>query len=152
MADPLYLGWRHARVTGPDYDEFIETFVTTVVERWPNVLLQWEDFATPHARPILERYRDDLLTFNDDIQSTAAVALGAILGAVKVTGKSLKDQQVVMLGAGSAGIGVADLLRAAMAEDGLSDQEARERFWIVDKDGLLHAGRKDLTPEMAVPR
>jgi malate dehydrogenase (oxaloacetate-decarboxylating) len=150
LRDPEYLGWRHERVTGQAYFDFIDQFVRAVKQELPHTCLQWEDFATPHARPILERYRDDLLTFNDDIQSTAAVALGAILGAVKVTGKSLKDQQVVMLGAGSAGIGVADFLRAAMAEDGLSDQEARERFWIVDKDGLLHAGRKDLTPEMAV--
>jgi malate dehydrogenase (oxaloacetate-decarboxylating) len=150
LRDPEYLGWRHERVTGQAYFDFIDQFVRAVKQELPHTCLQWEDFATPHARPILERYRDDLLTFNDDIQSTAAVALGAILGAVKVTGKSLKDQQVVMLGAGSAGIGVADFLRAAMAEGGLSDQEARERFWIVDKDGLLHAGRKDLTPEMVV--
>src|SRR4029077_10146796 len=87
---------------------------------------------------------------NDDIQSTSAVALGAIIGAVKVTGKSLKDQQIVMFGAGSAGIGVADGLRAAMVEDGLSEQEARSRFWVIDIDGLLHSGRKGLTPEQNV--
>jgi malate dehydrogenase (oxaloacetate-decarboxylating) len=91
-----------------------------------------------------------LLTFNDDIQGTAAVALGAILGAVKVTGSSLKDQQIVMLGAGSASIGVADFLRAAMREGGLSDEEARSRFWVVDKEGLLHLGRTHLTAEQSV--
>ena len=91
-----------------------------------------------------------LLTFNDDIQGTAAVAVGAILGAVKVTGKSLKDQQIVMFGAGSAGIGVADGLRAAMKGEGLSEEEARSRFWFVDRDGLLHSGRKDLSPEQRV--
>src|SRR6202035_4036178 len=112
--------------------------------------LQWEDFATPHARPILQRYHDELLTFNDDIQGTAAVALGAILGAVKVTGKSLKDQQIVMLGAASAGIGVADGLRAAMKGEGLSEQESRSHFWVVDRGGLLHSGRKDLTSEQSV--
>ena len=104
----------------------------------------------PHARPILRRYRDELLTFNDDIQGTAAVALGATLGAVKVTGKNLKDQQIVMLGAGSAGTGVADGLRAAMKDEGLSEQEARRRFWVVDRDGLLHSERKDLSPEQSV--
>jgi malate dehydrogenase (oxaloacetate-decarboxylating) len=113
-------------------------------------LLQWEDFATPHARPILERYRDHLLTFNDDIQGTAAVTLGAVLGAVSVTGKRLPEQQVVFLGAGSAAIGVANYLRAAMVQEGLSEQEARSRFWLVDKTGLLHEGRGDLTPEQRV--
>jgi len=150
LTDPEYLGWRHERVTGQVYFDFVDQFVQAVKQELPQSYLQWEDFATPHARPILERYRDQLLTFNDDIQGTAAVALGVILGAVKVTGNSLKDQQVVMLGAGSAGIGVADGLRAAMKGEGLSEQEVRSHFWVVDKDGLLHSGRKDLTPEMAV--
>jgi len=150
LNDPEYLGWRHERVTGQAYYDFIEQFVQAVKVEFPDTLLQWEDFATPHARPILERYRDQLLTFNDDIQSTAAVALGAILGGVRVAGKSLKDQQIVMLGAGGASIGVADYLRAAMREDGLSEEEARSRFWIVDLNGLLHSGRTDLTPEQQV--
>src|SRR5215510_6966048 len=145
LHDPEYLGWRHERVSGQPYFDFIDQFVQAVKQELPNTCLQWEDFATPHARPILERYRDQLLTFNDDIQGTAAVALGAILGAVKVAGKSLKDQQIVMLGAGSAGIGVADFLRAAMREEGVSDKEARSRFWIVDIVGLLHSGRTDRT-------
>src|SRR5712671_4480045 len=150
LNDPEYLGWRHERITGQAYYDFVDEFVQAVKQEFPDTCLQWEDFATPHARPILQRYRDQLLTFNDDIQSTSAVALGAIIGAVKVTGKGLKDQQIVMLGAGSAGIGVADGLRAAMTEDGLSEQEARSRFWVIDKDGLLHSGRKDLTPEQSV--
>src|SRR5262245_5459646 len=150
LADPEYLGWRHERVTGQAYFAFVDRFVRTVKEELPNVCLQWEDFATPHARPILERYRDELLTFNDDIQGTAAVALGAVLGAVGVAGKPLRDQQIVFLGAGSAAVGVADYLRAALVQDGLSEAEARGRFWLVDKDCLLHAGRRDLTPEQRV--
>jgi len=150
LNDPEYLGWRDERITGQAYFDFIDQFVQAVKQELPKTCLQWEDFATPHARPILQRYRDELLTFNDDIQGTATVALGAVLGAVKVSGKSLKDQQIVMFGAGSAGIGVADGLRAAMSVEGLSDQEARTHFWVIDKDGLLHSGRKDLSPEMAV--
>jgi len=150
LKDPEYLGWRHERITGQAYFDFVDQFVQAVKQEFADTLLQWEDFATPHARPILQRYRDHLLTFNDDIQVTAAVVLGAILGAVKVTGKSLKEQRIVMLGAGSTGIGVADGLRAAMKGEGLSEQEARSRFWVIDIDGLLHSGRKDLTPEQAV--
>src|ERR1700686_3789069 len=150
LKDPEYLGWRHERITGQAYFDFVDQFVQALKQELPGTCLQWEDFATPHARPILQRYHDKLLTFNDDIQGTAAVALGAILGAVKVTGKSLKDQQIVMLGAGSAGIGVADGLRAAMKGEGLSEQEARSHFWVVDRDGLLHSGRKDLSPEQSV--
>jgi len=150
LKDPEYLGWRHERVTGQAYFDFVDQFVQAVMQELPDACLQWEDFATPHARPILERYRDQLLTFNDDIQGTAAVALGAILGAVKVAGKPLKEQQIVMLGAGSAGIGVADLLRAAMRDTGLSDEDARGRFWVLDKNGLLHTGRTELTAEQQV--
>jgi len=150
LNDPEYLGWRHERITGQDYFDFVDRFVQAVEQELPGTCLQWEDFATPHARPILKRYRDQLLTFNDDIQGTSAVALGAILGAVKVTGKHLTDQHIVMLGAGSAGIGVADGLREALKGEGLSDQEARGRFWLIDKDGLLHSSRKDLTPEQKV--
>ena len=147
LSDPEYLGWRHERINGQEYFDFVDRFVQAVKQQLPQTCLQWEDFATPHARPILERYRDQLLTFNDDIQGTAAVAVGTVLGAVNVTGKTLKDQQIVMFGAGSAGIGVADGLRAAMEAEGLSEKEARSRFWFVDKDGLLHSGRKDLSPE-----
>ena len=150
LKDPEYLGWRHERVTGQAYFDFVDQFVQAVKQELPGTCLQWEDFATPHARPILQRYRDALLTFNDDIQGTAAAALGTVLGAVNVTGKSLKDQQIVMLGAGSAGIGVADGLRAALQGAGLSEQEARSHFWVVDRDGLLHSGRKDLSPEQSV--
>lgn len=150
LKDPEYLGWRHERITGQAYFDFVDRFVQAVKQELPGTCLQWEDFATPHARPILQRYHDQLLTFNDDIQGTAAVALGTVLGAVKVSGNSLKEQQIVMLGAGSASIGVADGLREAIKGEGLTEQETRSHFWIIDKDGLLDSGRKDLTAEQNV--
>lgn len=150
LRDPEYLGWRHERVTGPEYYDFVQKFVEGVKEVLPHTCLQWEDFAAPHARPILERYRDQLLTFNDDIQGTAAVVLGVIRGAVLVSRAQLKDQVIAVLGAGSAGIGVADYLRRAMVEDGLDDAEAHGRFWMVNSHGLLHRGRTDLSPEQRV--
>ena len=150
LNDPEYLGWRHERISGQAYLDFVDQFVQAVKQELPGTCLQWEDFATPHARPILQRYRDQLLTFNDDIQGTAAVVLGTVLGAVKVSGNSLKEQQIVMLGKGSASIGVADGLREAMKGEGLSEQEARGHFWVVDRGGLLHSGRKDLSPEQSV--
>jgi malate dehydrogenase (oxaloacetate-decarboxylating) len=150
LEDPEYLGWHHERVDGQDYFDFIDQFVQAVKHELPGTCVQWEDFSNKHARPILERYRDELLTFNDDIQGTAAVTLGAILSAVKSTGKNLKDQQIVILGAGSAGIGVADGLCASMTEDGLSEQEACRRIWIINSNGLLHSGRKDLNREQSV--
>ncbi len=148
--DPEYLGWRHERMIGQAYFDFVDRFVDAVKAELPNVCLQWEDFATSHARPILEQYRDDLATFNDDIQGTAAVTLGAILAAIAVNGERLRDQQLVFLGAGSAAIGVADYLRTMLVQDGLSDAEARSRFWMVDKEGLVHADRMDLSPEQRV--
>jgi malate dehydrogenase (oxaloacetate-decarboxylating) len=145
-----YLGRRQHRVTGEAYDEMIEAFVSAVEAELPGTLLQWEDFATAHARPILSRYQDRLLTFNDDIQGTAAVALGALTTATKVAGTSLTDHRIVVLGAGSAAIGVADMIRAALVEEGLSEEEAADRFWFVDIDGLLVDSRTDLTPEQRV--
>jgi malate dehydrogenase (oxaloacetate-decarboxylating) len=150
LNDPEYLGWRNERITGQDYYDFIDRFVQAVKHNAPETCLQWEDFANAHARPILERYRNELLTFNDDIQGTAAVALGAILGAIKVTQKTLRDQQIVIFGAGSAAIGVADGLRTAMKEEGLTEREARSRFWLLNSKGLLHSGRKDLSPEQSI--
>ena len=145
LQDPRYLGWRHRRIDGDDYYEFIDRFVTAVHKALPDVLLQWEDFATAHALPILGRYRDRLLTFNDDIQGTAAVALGALHGAAKVADRPLSEQNVVMLGAGSAGIGVLDMIRREMVTEGLSEQAASERIWVVDVAGLLTDDRTDLS-------
>ena len=119
LDDPQYLGWRHRRIDDDDYYAFIDEFVAAVREQLPDVLLQWEDFATAHAQPILARYRDKLLTFNDDIQGTAAVTLGALHGAAEVAGRPLSQQQVVMLGAGSAGIGVLDMVRREMVTRGI---------------------------------
>ncbi len=143
LGDPMYMGWRHERITGDKYYSFIDRFVEAVKADLPSVCLQWEDFATPHARPLLQKYRDKLLTFNDDIQGTASVVLGAIMGAINVTGQSFKDQQIVFLGAGSAGIGVADYLRVALVGHGLSEAEARARFFIIDKDGVAPRASED---------
>lgn len=148
--DPGYLGWRHERVAGAEYDAFVERFVEAVEDELPGVLVQWEDFASTNARPILDRYRDRICSFNDDIQGTAAVALAALIGATTVAGRPLAEQRIVMLGAGSAAVGVADEIRHAMIEDGLSPEDARRRFWMVDIDGLLTADRRDLTAEQAV--
>ncbi|OBG83932.1 NAD-dependent malic enzyme [Mycobacterium sp. E136] len=147
LEDPQYLGWRHRRITDDEYYSFIDDFVATVREGLPDVLLQWEDFATAHALPILQRYRDQLLTFNDDIQGTAAVTLGALHGAAKVAGRPLSEQQVVMLGAGSAGIGVLGMVHRQMVTEGLSAQQARERIWVVDINGLLTDDRTDLSAD-----
>ncbi len=144
LDDPMYLGWRHRRVDDEDYYEFIDHFVDAVHGELPDVLLHWEDFATPHALPILERYRDRLLTFNDDIQGTAAVALGALSAAALAAGSRMRDQTVVMLGAGSAGIGVSEQIVRAMVADGLSDSDARAHVYVVDVNGLLTSDRRDL--------
>ncbi|MFC9914160.1 NAD-dependent malic enzyme [Streptomyces sp. NPDC127197] len=150
LASEHYLGRRRHRVTGAEYDEMIEAFVSAVEAELPGTLLQWEDFATAHARPILGRYQDRLLTFNDDIQGTAAVALGALSTATKVAGSRLTDHRIVVLGAGSAAIGVVDMIRTALVDEGLSQQQAADRFWLVDVDGLLVRSRSDLTPEQRV--
>ena len=147
LNDPEYLGWRHERVRGQEYLDFVDRFVQAVKQELPHTCLQWEDFATPNARPLLVRYQNELLTFNDDVQGTAAVVLGAVAGASKVAGKSFKEHQIVFVGAGSAAIGVADYLRVALVEEGLSENEARARFWIVDKDGLLNSDRQELSDE-----
>ena len=144
LNDPLYVGWRHERVRGQEYDDFIEAFVAAVARRWPRVLLQWEDFAKSNATRLLERYRDRLCTFNDDVQGTAAVATGTLLAAINVTGVPLTEQRVAVLGAGSAGCGIAGLIGAAMRDAGLPDSEASARFFMVDRDGLLVDGMPGL--------
>jgi len=145
LADPLYIGWKHERIRGEAYDEFVETFITAVIKRWPNVLLQWEDFASPNAGRLLARYRDRLCTFNDDIQGTAAVAAGTLLAAINVTGIPLVRQKIALFGAGSAGTGICNLILKAMVESGLSEAEARKNFFAVDRDGLLVDGMPNIT-------
>jgi malate dehydrogenase (oxaloacetate-decarboxylating) len=143
----LYIGWRHKRIRGPEYDEFIDLFVSAVKRRWPHVLLQWEDFAGANAARLLHRYREQLCTFNDDIQGTAAVAAATLLSAVNVTGIPLEQHRIAIVGFGSAGLGIAGLLVSLMQDEGLSEQEARARFYPVDRYGLLVEGVKDLRPE-----
>lgn len=144
LQEPIYIGWQHHRVRGPEYDDFVESFVTAVQNRWPNILLQWEDFAGTNAARILERYRDRLCTFNDDIQGTAAVTTGTLLAAVNATGVPLSQQTIVMFGSGSAGIGIIDLLIAAMKEEGLSEEQARQRIYAFNRYGLLVEGARGI--------
>jgi malate dehydrogenase (oxaloacetate-decarboxylating) len=144
LSDPLYIGWQHERVRGAEYDELVEMFVSAVRERWPHVLLHWEDFAIGNANRLLARYRDQLCTFNDDIQGTAAIAVGTLLSAINVTGTPLREQRIAVLGAGSAGTGICALIVRAMVDAGLSESEARSRFYLVDRDGLLVEGMNAL--------
>ena len=146
LNDPIYIGWPHKRVRGPQYDEFIEEFVTAVKRRWPNILLQWEDFAGVNAAILLRRYRDQICTFNDDIQGTAAITTGTLLAAVRATGLPLKEQTIAMFGSGSAGIGIGDLLIAAMKEEGLSEEQARGRIYCFNRYGLLVEGCEGIRP------
>jgi malate dehydrogenase (oxaloacetate-decarboxylating) len=147
LRDPVYLGWRHRRVRGQAYDDFIEAFVQAVLRHFPGALLQWEDFARDNASRLLERYRERLCTFNDDIQGTAAVVTGTLLAAVQVLGTRVREQRVVVAGAGSAGCGVSAQLCGAMVQDGLTHEEARARFWLIGRRGLLHDGLSNLTPD-----
>ena len=138
LNDPLYLGWRHPRITGNEYYAFVDLVINAIKKRFPHILLQWEDFARPHALNLLEKYRDQICSFNDDIQGTASVALAAIFGAVKLSKSQLKDQKVAILGGGSAGLGIAELIVQAMKLEGCSEFEARKNIYIVDIDGLIH--------------
>ena len=147
LNDPIYIGWEHNRIRGQEYDDFVEAFVTAAERRWPHVLLQWEDFAGANAARLLERYRNRLCTFNDDIQGTAAVTTATLLAAVNATGIPLCDQTIAMFGSGSAGIGIVNLLIAAMREQGLSEEQARRRIYAFNRYGLLVEGGKGIRPE-----
>jgi malate dehydrogenase (oxaloacetate-decarboxylating) len=138
LSDPLYLGWRHRRLRGKDYDELVDAFVGAVVARCPRVLLQWEDFAQRNANRLLASHRETVCSFNDDIQGTAAVAVAAIVGGMRITSTPLLDARVVIVGAGSAGVGIAHQVATALVAAGLDPDEAKQRCWLVDRDGLLH--------------
>jgi malate dehydrogenase (oxaloacetate-decarboxylating) len=143
LDDPTYIGNRHARIRGERYDAFIDAYVKAVTKLFPHALLQWEDFAPGNGRRILERYRGRICTFNDDMQGTGAIALAAIISAGRICGTPLRNQRVVIFGAGTAGIGIADQIRDAMMREGLSKEDAGRRFWCVDRQGLLTADRAD---------
>ncbi len=147
LKDPIYIGWRHHRVRGEEYDAFVDAFVNSVKKRWPHVLLQWEDFAGSNAARFLARYRDQLCTFNDDIQGTAAVATATLISAINVTGIPLEKQKIVMVGFGTAGIGITNLLVQFMQDSGLTEQEARDRFFAIDRYGLVTENGKGVRPE-----
>lgn len=144
LDDPLYLGWRHTRVRGQEYDAFVEAFVEAVKQKFPRVLLQWEDFSKQNAARLLERYRDRLCTFNDDIQGTGAVTVAGLLAAMKVLGSTLSEQRIVILGAGSSAIGICDQIVAAMIQVECGEQNAKRKLWLVDSKGLVHDGRINL--------
>ena len=145
--DPLYIGWHAPRVRGADYDAFVEEFVSAVDERFPDVLLQWEDFAGKNAYDLLGRYRHRLLTFNDDIQGTAATAVGTLLAAVRVTGVPLSAQRVVQYGLGAAGSGIAEMLVQAIMAEGVDEATARRTIWPIDRNGLILSDMADLPPQ-----
>ena len=144
LDNPFYIGNRHPRITGEAYDEFIDTFVQAVNKQFPKALLHWEDFSSRNARKILDKYRHDVCTFNDDIQGTGAVSLAAVLSAVKASGVPLSEHRVVVFGAGTAGIGIADQVRDAMVRVGVSEEESYKRFWCIDRNGLVTDNMEDL--------
>ncbi|WP_158972075.1 NAD-dependent malic enzyme [Paraglaciecola sp. L3A3] len=144
LADPIYMGARHKRIGQAEYDEFVDMFIQAICRRWPEVMLQFEDFAQPNAIPLLERYRNKICCFNDDVQGTAAVAVGTILAACKSKQVKLSSQKVVFVGAGSAGCGIAEQIIKQMCNEGISDQQARSQVFMVDRYGLLTEGLQGL--------
>ena len=151
LKDQLYLGEKHRRITGEKYYDIIDECVVAAYERWPKALIQFEDFTNDHAFPLLKKYREKLLCFNDDIQGTGGVALAGLLAGLRITKEKLSDQRIIFLGAGSAAVGIADMIVAGMVEEGLSEQEARKRFWFLDSKGLVTTTRGDKLAEHKIP-
>ena len=137
LDDPMYMGWRNPRISGHEYDEFVDLFIQAVKRRWPEVLLQFEDFAQENATPLLNKYRDQLCCFNDDIQGTAAVSVGTLIAACLNKGQKLSQQNIAFLGAGSAGCGIAEHIIRQMQREGLTQEQARSQVFMVDRYGLL---------------
>lgn len=146
LDDPLYLGYPHNRLEGKAYDDLMDEFIVAVQDKYPGVLIQFEDFLTPNAYKLLDRYRENVLSFNDDIQGTAAVTLSGVYASTRITGHEFKDLRIMFLGAGSAATGIGDLMVAAFKQAGLDEQEARSRLWFVDRHGLVVKSRDDLMP------
>ncbi|MCL1077318.1 NAD-dependent malic enzyme [Parashewanella spongiae] len=146
LEDPMYMGWRHPRIGGDEYADFVQAFMEAVAERWPDALIQFEDFAQKNAMPLLERYKDKYCCFNDDIQGTAAVTVGSLLAACTAAGTKLSEQRITFLGAGSAGCGIAEAIVAQMVSEGISDAEARGRVFMVDRWGLVLDNMPTLLP------
>jgi malate dehydrogenase (oxaloacetate-decarboxylating) len=144
LDDPLYMGWAQPRISGDEYYAFVDEVLAAVKRRWPKALVQFEDFAQKNAMPLLEKYRDQICCFNDDIQGTAAVSVGTLIAASRAAGKQLKDQTITFLGAGSAGCGIAEQIIAQMVAEGLTDAEARARVYMVDRFGLLTENQPNL--------
>jgi len=152
LDDPLYLGITHRRVDPDEFYEIVDEFVEAARARWPNVLIQWEDFTNDKAFPLLHRYRDDVLSFNDDIQGTGAVALAGLLAAMRKLNGALSDQRIVFFGAGSAAVGIADMICAGIAEEhNMSLEEARRLVWMVDSHGLVSTRREGDLQEHKIP-
>ena len=144
LNDPFYMGNRHRRISGDEYYEFVDKFIKAVKRRWPDAMVQFEDFAQPNAMPLLKRYRDQICCFNDDIQGTAAVTVGTLLAACRSKGVALSSQKVVFVGAGSAGCGIAEQVISQMVTEGISDEQARSQVFMIDRFGLLTEGMADL--------
>ncbi len=144
LNDPIYMGWRQPRISGDEYYNFVDEVIRGIRRRWPKALIQFEDFAQKNAMPLLNKYRDAICCFNDDIQGTAAVSVGSLIAASRAAGKQLKDQRIAFLGAGSAGCGIAEQIVAQMVAEGLSDAEARKQVFMVDRFGLITENQPNL--------